>query len=481
MMNIIYGKNVRSVLMKLYETLLKGLRMTIAEQINDEINKLVLLQYPDKGNFYASGIIESSNLSMRIDNEEYRIPLLHCDLELLKSKCQPAVFGKGTETVYDDNVRKCLQLKKDEIGNIEIINNQTYSVEGIDHYLKPTSTSYPRTFNGILDDITYDIRAKINISTISLEFHDLVIYEKGSFFKEHTDTEKQENMIGTLVISLPGYHTGGMMKVKHADREECFISDLDSTMISWCAFYADCKHEVFPVRDGTRITLVYNIILYSDKKIGDDIIENQELNQLVKNYFDETEKRTFRYEMEEKIEEPYDIMDYGLSGTYKEKEEIINKNDNLIFTLEHYYSEHGFKYTLLKNRDRYIVDLLYAVAVSNNLDFKLGLADIEENWEAYCGPGNNIWDDSKEHALINQKTQLMEGCDFSYAKYTLSLLMDSITNIIEKDIDLTCNDVFSLNDTFLYDAEAQGESVQGNWGGDITRQYKRAVVVLRRK
>jgi hypothetical protein len=30
--------------------------------------------------------------------------------------------------------------------------------------------------------------------------------------------------------------------------------------LSYVAFYADCEHEVLPVREGTRVCLVYNLI-----------------------------------------------------------------------------------------------------------------------------------------------------------------------------------------------------------------------------
>lgn len=34
----------------------------------------------------------------------------------------------------------------------------------------------------------------------------------------------------------------------------------DPSELSYAAFYADCEHEVLPVRQGNRVCLVYNLI-----------------------------------------------------------------------------------------------------------------------------------------------------------------------------------------------------------------------------
>ena len=39
--------------------------------------------------------------------------------------------------------------------------------------------------------------------------HALLVYGKGQFFLPHQDSEKDDTMIGTLVVSLPSSHTGG--------------------------------------------------------------------------------------------------------------------------------------------------------------------------------------------------------------------------------------------------------------------------------
>lgn len=443
--------------------------MKIAEKINNEINRLVFDKYPEKGGcFYVSGIVDIKLFSLftNADAKSIQFPLNEIDLNKLKDLCVPAVFGKGTDTIYDKNVRDCLQLKKEEIVNLHIMSN-------------PPLIS-------MLEYIISKIVIAFNEedSDLDVKLHDLVIYEKRSFFKEHTDTEKQENMIGTLVISLPQPHTGGIMCVEHQNEKKYFQSDLYSDKISWCAFYADCKHDILPVVDGTRITLVYNITLNSDKKIGDKNKDNPELNQMVKDCFEETEVITKRYEMEDVIEEPFDIIQYNWMPSYKEKKEIISKTNNLIFVLEHNYSKHGFKYSLLKNRDRYIVDLLYGAALCNDLELNLGLSLITENWDHYDDDGCNFDELSDYQKKIYTHLSGLKSQDWTYewSEFIVNYQLNPVSNEISNDrLEINCNDLFALKDTILDDAEIDGMLYQGNWGGDLTRQYRRAVVILSRK
>ena len=46
-------------------------------------------------------------------------------------------------------------------------------------------------------------------------------------------------------------------------------SNDNSKSIEWAAFYSDCKHEVFEVKSGHRVTLTYN--LYISEHTGSPI------------------------------------------------------------------------------------------------------------------------------------------------------------------------------------------------------------------
>jgi hypothetical protein len=44
---------------------------------------------------------------------------------------------------------------------------------------------------------------------VTAEFYKMLVYDAGSFFVEHRDTEKVPGMFATLAIVLPSAHSGG--------------------------------------------------------------------------------------------------------------------------------------------------------------------------------------------------------------------------------------------------------------------------------
>jgi predicted 2-oxoglutarate/Fe(II)-dependent dioxygenase YbiX len=60
------------------------------------------------------------------------------------------------------------------------------------------------------------------------------------------------------VVSLPSAHTGGELVIDHAGETRTYrASKEDLTLV---AFYADCRHQVTPVRSGYRVTLTFNLL-----------------------------------------------------------------------------------------------------------------------------------------------------------------------------------------------------------------------------
>src|SRR5208337_1979483 len=96
---------------------------------------------------------------------------------------------------------------------------------------------------------------------IEAEFYKMLIYDEGSFFVSHRDTEKTAGMFATLVVVLPSSCAGGELVVRHKDRSARLdLRAEDPAEVAFAAFYADCLHEVLPVTSGCRLTLVYNLI-----------------------------------------------------------------------------------------------------------------------------------------------------------------------------------------------------------------------------
>lgn len=89
----------------------------------------------------------------------------------------------------------------------------------------------------------------------------LLLYEEGSFFRPHKDSEKAPGMIGTLVISLPSKHDGGEVHLSHSNRRHVFatsnFSSFDLTALAW---YSDVTHEIKPLSSGYRLVITYNLL-----------------------------------------------------------------------------------------------------------------------------------------------------------------------------------------------------------------------------
>jgi predicted 2-oxoglutarate/Fe(II)-dependent dioxygenase YbiX len=69
-------------------------------------------------------------------------------------------------------------------------------------------------------------------------------------------------MIGTLVISLPSSHTGGELLIEHNGKSVACQASAEEVPVA--AFYADCRHEVRPVRTGYRVTFACDLLLEAD-------------------------------------------------------------------------------------------------------------------------------------------------------------------------------------------------------------------------
>lgn len=102
---------------------------------------------------------------------------------------------------------------------------------------------------------------------VDARLHRLLIYEPGGFFAPHRDTEKADGMIATLSVSLPTAGAGGELVVHHRDRERTLdMTTGEPSELTFAAFYADCTHEIRPVTEGHRLSLVFNLCL----RPGDD-------------------------------------------------------------------------------------------------------------------------------------------------------------------------------------------------------------------
>ena len=116
----------------------------------------------------------------------------------MKGLASKAPFGRGPETLYDDNVRKCWQFEP--------------------HSVQVDGPEWNETLNKILLDASYDLglsNESVMKMGIKANLYKVLLYEEGGHFTPHTDTEKDEGMFASLVIQLPSSFKGGDVRVSH--------------------------------------------------------------------------------------------------------------------------------------------------------------------------------------------------------------------------------------------------------------------------
>ena len=204
---------------------------------NDLAEGLSTLRRP--GDFFASGTIELMAPLLEVAGVgPVALPLLPVQAEQLVAVAERAPYGRGEETLVDTAVRRTWQIGADQV-----------RIQG-KHWTRTVDSILARVAEGLGVD-----------EPVAAELYKLLVYDQGSFFLSHRDTEKAPGMFATLVIVLPSISAGGDLVVRHKGREvRLELRSSDPSEVVFAAFYADCIHEVLPVTEGCRLTLVYNLL-----------------------------------------------------------------------------------------------------------------------------------------------------------------------------------------------------------------------------
>ncbi|KAJ7463716.1 hypothetical protein FB451DRAFT_961994, partial [Mycena latifolia] len=171
------------------------------------------------------------------------LPLSPRDAESMRSHAKQAPFGHGAKTVVDTAVRNTWEVGADAVKFTNPAWNKFMAANVVKEVVKALGVSYsPAT-------------------APRCELHKLLLYETGSHFAAHQDTEKQAGMFATIIIILPSQHSGGQVCVSHGTKKNTFDTAASSAAsFSLLAWYADVKHEVKPVTSGFRLALSYKLI-----------------------------------------------------------------------------------------------------------------------------------------------------------------------------------------------------------------------------
>ena len=291
---------------------------------------------------------KADDLSLEVEGFGHvRFPVTPARARKLLGLGQPARFGRGEETLTDPDVRDTWEIPK--------------------HLVRAEWDG------AALKDVLATVKEELGLpngAELTADLHSLLLYEPNQFFLAHQDSEKDDAMVGTLVVTLPSSYAGGELIVGHNEERREYRGS--KTALSLVAFYADCRHEVLRVKSGYRITLTYNLLLHGNtsRPDGDDGTV-AELADFLREHFSTPVPRY-----------------YGGPAT--------DPPNRLVYLLDHEYTPRGLSWRRLKGTDASRVALLRLAADKAGCEAVLALADVKTTHSAFAadeGYGYQDWYD----------------------------------------------------------------------------------------
>jgi len=381
--------------------------MQLSEQIFDLLNDIN--RSPD---FYTYQHSSAFFPQLQIDElGELALPLCEAQAQQLITFCNKAPYGKGTQTIVDEKVRKVWEL---DASNISTGNSAWQD------FLRTTLQRCEK-------------RLDLEGQTLIAHPYKLLLYEAGSFFLPHQDSEKEDGMVATLIIALPSAHEGGELVISHRGKSVSIdFSDVTKRYDFQSAFfYADCHHEILPVKEGYRLVLTYNICLKGQRKLN-----------------------TFDFSAQRKT----------LSKVFNHWKNSLRTDDEkqLVISLNHQYSEHGFSLNSLKGIDRSRADVLLHAAEKAGCNAYICLIEKYQMYTAWEDDGDPELDE-----LLDDDISIRRLIDSTGKKVNMQLSYINEENILSQ-VEFDDEDAI----------EEEYEGYMGNYGNTLSRWYRYAAVIL---
>ena len=298
----------------------------------------------------------TDDLSLEVEGfGQVRFPVTPAKARKLLGLGQPARFGRGEQTLTDPDVRDTWEIPK--------------------HLVRAEWN------DATLKDILATVKEELglpNAAELTADLHSLLVYETNQHFLAHQDSEKDDSMVGTLVVTLPSSYAGGELMVGHNEEWKAYRGS--KTALSLVAFYADCRHEVLRVTSGYRITLTYNLLLHGDTSRPEgDGGTAAELADLLREHFSTPVPRY-----------------YGGPAA--------DPPNRLVYLLDHEYTPRGLNWRRLKGADASRVALLRTAADKAGCEAVLALADVKTTHSAFPTTMTTTGTDGGAGMTITTKT-----------------------------------------------------------------------------
>ena len=359
----------------------------------------------------------------------------------------PASHGYKDQTRIDPSVRDTWEISADQL----LLKNPKWSA-----LLKKA-----------LERISRDIGLAPS-GLLQAELHNLLVYGPGQFFATHQDSEKNDGMIGTLVITLPSEFSGGEFIVSH--QGEVVESRGSKSKLGLVAFYADCMHEVRPVKHGYRVVLTYNLLMPARIDTPEPPPETvKALARAIKTFWQTPVQK--RWGSDHPGQAP----------------------DRLVYLLDHEYTQASLSWMRLKGADAVRVGALRKVADSLDAEIFLALADVQETWTAedddpgyrrggYRYDDEDVYDDEdgqEEDLYIKSGSHppLGELIDDSIELRHWIATDDTLLDVQDGRVD-DAELCYTLATKDCTPFESEYEGYMGNYGNTVDRWYHRAALIM---
>jgi predicted 2-oxoglutarate/Fe(II)-dependent dioxygenase YbiX len=404
------------------------------DSINDAL-AAVLQSVRIPGDFYAAGHCALHVPLIEVDGVgPIALPLLPAQAAQLIAVAERAPYGRGGETLVDTAVRRTWQIGADRV-----------RIAG-------------KHWTAMLDSVVERVATGLGAGAgVVAELYKLLVYDEGSFFVTHRDTEKSAGMFATLIVALPSLHTGGELEVRHRGREvRLDLRSTDFSELAWAAFYADCVHEVMPITSGCRLVLVYNLRRLGKGRLPRPPSYEQEttaLGQLLRRWSELSARST---------------------------QDLPAK---LVYPLEHAYTPAELSFVALKGADAATAGVLAAAARDAACDLHVALLRIEESGAAEHSDyarsrySRRYHDDDDEDEDDNDEFRVAEVFERSLTLSDWSRpdgAAVSLGTMPFIDSEVCPGDALADMDP----DEQHFEEATGNEGASFERSYQRAALVL---
>ncbi|MGF1600192.1 MAG: 2OG-Fe(II) oxygenase [Acidimicrobiales bacterium] len=349
----------------------------------------------------------------------------------LRRIARPARYGRGEETVLDRRVRDTWEVARSRV--------------------RIDKRRWNRTLIPVIDTLRRDLGLPDSCQ-LRAELHSILVYEADQFFAPHQDSEKADDMVGTLVVILPSNAAGGELIVRHRGTESVYRSS--RSLITFVALYADTVHEVRPLGSGYRVVLTYNLRLAGDSAATTPAVPASALIEaadLVERHF----------------AEPADVAPWRQHAAPGEPP------DRLVYLLDHEYTERGMNWSRLKGDDAVRAGVLRSVADELDLEVVPALAEVHEVWDC-------IEDDWRYRRTRREESDNdFELNDLIDSDVLLHLPGSASSRGMSLDAEAGEHELCeSTPSVKLEPYQSEFEGYTGNAGNTMDRWYRRGALVM---